>query len=260
MFAALPLMIGMDVTEAYAAENTKPNFVVIISDDQAYHDFGFMGHKEIQTPHLDRLAEQSLVFTRGYVTTALCAPSLATMLTGQYPHTHGWTGNDPAKEIGGWAKRGKWIAKFGQSPQLPALMAEAGYLSLHTGKYYAMVDWLDETCGDLLGHLDEKGLSDNTVVLFICDNGWPHGDSGYRGHVGKQTPWEQGVRAPIMIRWPGKVEAAREEIRLASNVDLPVKHAPESNRTRLGLARGSVDVKCDLTEPAMDVMDWEVLQ
>ena len=49
-----------------------PNIVLIISDDQAWTDYGFMGHRVIETPHLDRLAAQSVLFRRGYVPTA-CA-------------------------------------------------------------------------------------------------------------------------------------------------------------------------------------------
>ena len=64
------------------AANDHPNIVLIISDDQAWNDYGFMGHDQIQTPHLDRLAKQSAVFPHGYVPTALCRPSLATLLTG----------------------------------------------------------------------------------------------------------------------------------------------------------------------------------
>ena len=63
----------------------KPNIVLILSDDQAWTDYGFMGHKLIKTPQLDRLAEQSLIFERGYVAAPLCRPSLATMITGLYP-------------------------------------------------------------------------------------------------------------------------------------------------------------------------------
>ena len=72
-----------------------PNIVSIISDDQAWTDYGFMGHAAIQTPHLDRLASESMVYTRGYVPASLCRPSLATMMTGLHPHQHGITGNDP---------------------------------------------------------------------------------------------------------------------------------------------------------------------
>ncbi len=55
-----------------------------------------MGHDVIQTPNLDRLARESTLFRRGYVPTALCRPSLMTLLTGHYASTHGVTGNDPS--------------------------------------------------------------------------------------------------------------------------------------------------------------------
>ncbi|MCD6340045.1 MAG: sulfatase-like hydrolase/transferase, partial [Verrucomicrobia bacterium] len=74
-----------------------PNIVLIISDDQSWTDYGFMGHPDIRTPCLDRLAAESTVFPRGYVPTALCRPSLMSIVTGLYPHQHRTTGNDPAK-------------------------------------------------------------------------------------------------------------------------------------------------------------------
>jgi alanine racemase len=73
---------------AFAAEGAPPraaapNIVFIISDDHAWTDYGFMGHKVIETPHLDRFAARSAVFERGYVPTALCRPALATFATGR---------------------------------------------------------------------------------------------------------------------------------------------------------------------------------
>ena len=79
-----------------ASGEKPPNIVLIISDDQSWTDYGFMGHPSIQTPCLDKLARQSCLFTRGYVPTSLCRPSLATIITGLYPSQHGITGNDPA--------------------------------------------------------------------------------------------------------------------------------------------------------------------
>jgi len=75
---------------------SPPNIVLLISDDHGWTDYGFMGHPQIETPHLDRLARQSAVFTRGYVPTALCRPALATLITGLYAHQHRISGNDPA--------------------------------------------------------------------------------------------------------------------------------------------------------------------
>src|SRR6478672_6898969 len=72
-----------------------PNVLLIVGDDQAWTDYGFMGHEHIRTPHLDQLASEGLVFRRGYVPTSLCRASLATMITGLYPHQHLITSNDP---------------------------------------------------------------------------------------------------------------------------------------------------------------------
>src|SRR6476661_1514534 len=72
-----------------------PNIVLIISDDQGWGDFSFMGHPNIKTPNIDRLASESLTFTHGYVPSSLCCPSLASIITGLYPHEHLITSNDP---------------------------------------------------------------------------------------------------------------------------------------------------------------------
>ena len=87
----------LSATAGTAALAAPPNVVIILSDDQAWADYCFMGHPHIKTPHLDRLASQSVVFTRGYTPTSLCRASLMTIITGQYPHQHLVTGNDPPK-------------------------------------------------------------------------------------------------------------------------------------------------------------------
>lgn len=88
-------------SEAWASPAPKrPNILLIVSDDQAWTDHGFMGHPSIRTPHLDRLAARSLCFTRGYVPSSLCCPSLASLITGRYPHQHGVVCNDPPRPAG----------------------------------------------------------------------------------------------------------------------------------------------------------------
>ena len=74
------------ISAAQAAGDSPPNVVLIISDDQGFTDYGFMGHPEIETPNLDKLARESAVFKRGYVPTALCRPALMTLVTGLYSH------------------------------------------------------------------------------------------------------------------------------------------------------------------------------
>jgi uncharacterized sulfatase len=78
-------------------------------------------------------------------------------------------------------------------------------------KYWAMCEWTDETVGELLGWLDKKGLADNTLVVFVVDNGWvqatgepkPNDQFATRS---KNTPYDAGVRTPVILRWPGKVK------------------------------------------------------
>jgi len=88
-------------------------------------------------------------------------------------------------------------------------------------KYYAMCDWFDETCGQLLGHLDKKGVSDNTLVVYVTDNGWIQNPkrNGYAPRS-KQTPYEGGIRTPIMFRWPQKLQPADRDEELVSSIDL----------------------------------------
>ena len=83
---SLSLLAGLDVGQRPA---DRPNVVLIISDDQGWGDFGFMGSTSTHTPNLDKLASQSAVFPNGYVPTSLCRASLATLLTGLYAHQAG---------------------------------------------------------------------------------------------------------------------------------------------------------------------------
>src|SRR4051812_40346930 len=84
------------LSPASAAEKAaRPNVVMVVADDQAWNDFGFMGSKVVQTPHLDKLAAESAAFPNGYVPTSLCRASLATLLTGLYAHQHKICCNDP---------------------------------------------------------------------------------------------------------------------------------------------------------------------
>lgn len=303
-------------TVARAAD--RPNVLYIISDDQAWTDFGFMGHDTIRTPSLDRLASQSAVFPRGYVPDSLCRPSLATLVTGLYPHQHLISGNDPVFE----AEQGKprylssdylrlnarLIHHIEEVPTLPRLLGAEGYVSLQTGKwwegassrggftqgmthgdpkrtgrhgdagltigrmglqpvydfideagetpwfvwyapflphsphnppqrlldkysapdksihvarYQAMCEWFDETCGDLLTYLDEHNLAENTLVVYVTDNGWIQDPGSPRyAAKSKRSPYDGGLRTPILLRWPGHIEPATYEETLVSSVDL----------------------------------------
>ncbi|MBL9151954.1 MAG: sulfatase [Verrucomicrobiales bacterium] len=322
------------VAVACAADTPPPNVVFIISDDHAWTDYGFMGHSQIETPHLDRLAARSALFSRGYVPTALCRPALATFANGLYAHQHGVTGNDPsviesdASQGKGKTKakgkgkgqpespayaalREKLIAKMDGPPTIMKLLGAQGYLSHQSGKwwegtparggfthgmtrgfpnpggrhgddglkigregmepvfefidhavaekkpfflwyapfmphtphtppqrlfdkykakgiesdhvarYYAMVEWFDETCGQLLGRLDEKGLTENTLVVYVADNGWIQDPNG-QGYApkSKQSANDGGTRQPILFSWPGRIQPGDRKEQLCSSIDI----------------------------------------
>lgn len=305
LLAALLLFFTAAPGQATPATGRPPNVLLIISDDQAWTDFGFMGHPVIATPHLDALAARSAAFEHGYVPTSLCRPSLATMITGLYPHEHQITGNDPPKG----APRERMLRHIEAAQTLPELLAQHGYRSLQTGKwwegnctcggftagmthgdpkrggrhgdvglrigretmqpirdflaecdeadapfflwyapflphtphnpperllkkyrsddrsihvakYFAMCEWFDETCGQLLAMLDEHGMTADTLVLFVVDNGWIQRENGRSfAPRSKRSPYEGGIRTPILVSWPGRVEPGRRDA-LASSVDL----------------------------------------
>ena len=305
--------------------SAPPHVVLIISDDQGWEDYSFMGHPHIQTPHLDKLASQSLTFTRGYVPDSLCRPSLATIVTGRYPHEHGIVGNDPPPpaDLKNAAKReifadprylpirnkyiehiddemtladflhehhdyishqsGKWwegnfsrggftfgmthgdrtkggrhgddglvIGRQGMQPvfsfiddaltqQKPFFVYYAPFLphaphnpperilkKYHDktphepiAKYWAMCDWFDETCGELLDYLDQKQIADETIVLYVTDNGWINQEtSSQYAPRSKRSQYDGGIRTPIMIRWNKRITPRMDTTHLASSIDL----------------------------------------
>ena len=317
-----------------------PNIVYIISDDQAWTDFGFMGHSEVETPNLDRLAAQSAFYPNGYVPSSVCRPSLVTLITGLYPHQHGVHFNHPPP---GFAKltrdpamtkerydalREAGARLITEIPSLPRMLAENGYRCFQTGKYweghwrnagftegmtlsepstakngnkalqsgevvahgngdaglaigretmnpifdflddcgsdqpfflwyapflphtphdsperffepyrnkpgvephqipyFAAISQFDETVGVIIDALRERGQLENTLIVFVVDNGWePDRNRPKRGEFdhtkrSKRAPFDMGLRTPILLSWPGKI-AAKQHEGLVSSIDL----------------------------------------
>lgn len=149
----------------------RPNVVLIVGDDMGWTDFGFMGSQDVRTPHLDQLAAQSAFFPNAYVPTSLCRASLATLLTGQYPHEHGICCNDPPEGV----DRALMLPFIGRAPTIPRLLGAAGYASLQTGKFWE-------------GHYRNAGFTEGMTTRGR------HGEEGLA--IGRQTmaPIEDFVR------------------------------------------------------------------
>jgi len=96
-----------------------------------------------------------------------------------------------------------------------------GIASDHVARYYAMVEWFDETCGQLLDKLHEKGLARNTLVVYVGDNGWIQQQDG-PGYAprSKQSANEGGTRQPTMFCWPGVIQPGDRGEQLCSSIDI----------------------------------------
>ncbi len=91
LIGLLGLMLGAascDAPQGRTVPDT-PNFVVILVDDLRWDDLGIAGHPFVETPAIDRMAREGVRFLNAFATTPLCSPSRASILTGQYAHTHG---------------------------------------------------------------------------------------------------------------------------------------------------------------------------
>ena len=95
-FLALLLMVGPGCANKQKQPDKmadlqvgRPNIVLIISDDQGYHDLGCYGATDVKTPTLDRIAAEGVRLTNFYVTCSFCTPSRGSLLTGRYPQRNG---------------------------------------------------------------------------------------------------------------------------------------------------------------------------
>jgi N-acetylglucosamine-6-sulfatase len=326
------------------ADSKPRNVVFILSDDHRYDFMSFLGRpKFLETPNMDRLAAEGAHLPYAYVTTALCSPSRASILTGQYSHRHGVVDNNSlipegtrffpqylqqigyqTAFIGKWhmgrqrdsARPGfdKWVSFRGQGQYYNCRLNVNGrqvtakkhisdeltdyavnwlknerdkskpfflYLShkavhamfepakRHLGKYEnvtleyprSMADteenykgrprwvkeqrnsWhgvdymyhgrmdfdtfykrycetllsIDESIGSLMQCLEEMGIADSTLVLYMGDNGFSFGEHGL---IDKRHGYEESMRVPLLARCPEIIKPGTKVEQLVQNIDI----------------------------------------
>lgn len=322
------LLLGLISAALFAPlswASTRPNLVLLMTDDQGYGDLSCHGNKVLRTPNLDRLHGQSVRLTDFHVDPT-CSPTRSALLTGRYSSRTGvWhtimgrsilrrdettladhfaqagyrTGifgkwhlgdNYPYRAIDrGWqeslvhggggvgqtpdhwgntyfndtyTRNGKPEKQTGyctdvffraalsfieanrerpflcylptnapHSPYLVEAKYSKRFLDLKVpsprANFYGMIENIDENVGTLLAKLKEWKLEDNTLVVFLTDNGSAAGwneakregfNAGMRGIKG--TVYEGGHRVPCFLRWPGKLPAGRDVPQLTAHLDL----------------------------------------
>lgn len=175
LLAAL-LALASPASLVRAAE--RPNLIVMMTDDQRFDALSCAGNKILKTPNLDRLAGEGIRFRNAFVTNALCAPSRATLLTGQYSHTHGVIDNKDRR-----------IVK--DSPFLPDLLRQAGYEVAFCGKSHIAGALRDRTWGYYFGFLGQGSYLKPRIA-----EGTDGKDQLYEGYMddvttGKAIDWLQ---------------------------------------------------------------------
>jgi arylsulfatase A-like enzyme len=149
----------------------KPNVLFILADDFGYHDMSCMGSKFYETPNIDKIAEEGVIFSNGYAACGVCSPSRASIMTGKFTARHGitdWIGAYSGKDWRKMKKHTKMLpanythALPSQFVTLPEALKEGGYKTFFAGKW----------------HLGKKGS-------WPQDHGFDSNKGGYHaGHPG----------------------------------------------------------------------------
>jgi arylsulfatase A-like enzyme len=176
--AVLITLGGFPTGELTAAQSLKPNILFIMSDDHAAHAVSAYGSRINQTPNIDRIATNGMLFTRCFVNNSICTPSRAAILTGKYSHKNGVTVFNPFD---------------GRQPHVAKYLQQAGYQTAMIGKWHL---FSDPTGFDYWNVLPGQGLYVNPVMIE-------------NGKTNKLTGYVSDLIADISIEWLKKRDTSK---------------------------------------------------
>ena len=324
LFILSILLLTAACTNEKKAEE-DPNIILINVDDLGWSDLGFMGSAFYESPRIDALAEEAMVFMQGYAGAANCAPSRACLMTGlNTPRHHIYTVGSSERgrskdrkvipipntrrlhdslttlaevlQVYGYTtcQAGKWhlsedsrdhgfdyniggnqnghprsyyppyqnidldapeneyltdnimnrVLEFIESRNDKAFFLYYAPYAVHTPiqkvdslmyrfiskpgpegrnnpEYATMIYNLDRNIGRLIDALKQKGLYENTLIIFTSDNGGLFRISQQKPlRAGKGSYYEGGIRVPFFFCWPGKIKAGKNEDTPIVNMDI----------------------------------------
>ena len=182
-----------------AKKSTLPNIIIIFTDDQGYGDLGCYGAEGFETPNIDRMAEEGMLFTDFYVSQAICSASRASLMTGSYAERVGIQGALSPWNVTGLDPRKETIAK---------ILKKRGYTNAIFGKWH-------------LGHREKylplQNGFDEYAGLICSNDMWPV------DYDGKPLIGEKKSYYPPMSFWEGnqpleKIETLSDQGQITSKI------------------------------------------
>ena len=169
--AGLLAIFGSAAAHAVAKqdESSKPNVVLIMTDNQGAWTLGCYGNPEIQTPNIDRLAAEGTLFSRCYANNAVCSPTRASFLTGLMPCQHGVHRYLGAGRVQIGPGAYNTLEEF---DTLPSLLAAEGYVCGMSGKWHLGANmqpqegfsfWVTKPHGHSKGFYDQEVIEDGEI-------------------------------------------------------------------------------------------------
>ncbi|MEM6379241.1 MAG: sulfatase-like hydrolase/transferase, partial [Bacteroidota bacterium] len=149
-------------------ETPPPNILFILADDLGYHDLSIMGSKYYETPNIDRIAKEGMIFSQGYAACQVCSPSRASIMSGKFTARHGITDWIGAKSGAAWREKGRHNqllpaeyvhALPADYTTLPEALQAQGYKTFFAGKW----------------HIGEEGSYPEDHGFDINIGGWEKG-------------------------------------------------------------------------------------